>query len=602
MTPNTRVAGEEPGMLIQRFDWAGTSVGERSAWSHSLRVSVDSMLTSAMPMLLMWGPQHVVFYNSACAAILGDRHPGAMGGTAQIIWPEFWDRFVPLLQAANDGRPQTVRDAHFMLDSKNPAKEIWLDLFYAPVADEHGKTGGVMCAMIDTTDRIRSQQESERFAAALREANHTLEAERQSVMAANRRLANESGFLRELFQQAPGFVAVLRGPEHVFEVANPSYQRLLGNRELIGKPVRESVPEAVSHGLVQVLDQVYSSGEPFVGKNIKVALQITPGKPFEQRILDFVYQPIKNAAGAVEGIFVEGMDMTEQMINIDRLRVAQQAGGVGTFEWFPERDEIVISDEYRRIWGFPPDLAVSPKTIVDTVDPRDRRAVGPALWRQQDNPLAYAEYRITRHSDGQQRWIARRGEVIQQEAPLGPRYVGAVTDITERKRVEDELRASIAERRAAEERLQELNETLEQRVEREVAARGKAEETLRYMQKMDAIGQLTGGVAHDFNNVLQIISANLQLLQPNLEREQVAQRRIDTAITAVERGARLSSHLLAFARRQPLRPEVLNLQRRLGEMEELWQRALGVTVVVETEVADGLWIRWSILTSLKPCC
>jgi PAS domain S-box-containing protein len=559
MTPNTRVAGEEPGMLIQRFDWAGTSVGERSAWSHSLRVSVDSMLTSAMPMLLMWGPQHVVFYNSACAAILGDRHPGAMGGTAQIIWPEFWDRFVPLLQAANDGRPQTVRDAHFMLDSKNPAKEIWLDLFYAPVADEHGKTGGVMCAMIDTTDRIRSQQESERFAAALREANHTLEAERQSVMAANRRLANESGFLRELFQQAPGFVAVLRGPEHVFEVANPSYQRLLGNRELIGKP-------------------------------------------FEQRILDFVYQPIKNAAGAVEGIFVEGMDMTEQMINIDRLRVAQQAGGVGTFEWFPERDEIVISDEYRRIWGFPPDLAVSPKTIVDTVDPRDRRAVGPALWRQQDNPLAYAEYRITRHSDGQQRWIARRGEVIQQEAPLGPRYVGAVTDITERKRVEDELRASIAERRAAEERLQELNETLEQRVEREVAARGKAEETLRYMQKMDAIGQLTGGVAHDFNNVLQIISANLQLLQPNLEREQVAQRRIDTAITAVERGARLSSHLLAFARRQPLRPEVLNLQRRLGEMEELWQRALGVTVVVETEVADGLWIRWSILTSLKPCC
>ncbi|MBC7685730.1 MAG: hypothetical protein H7176_10935, partial [Bdellovibrionales bacterium] len=125
------------------------------------------------------------------------------------------------------------------------------------------------------------------------------------------------------------------------------------------------------------------------------------------------------------------------------------------------------------------------------------------------------------------------------------------------------LQHEVAERTRADLALQELNASLEQRI----AARSRdleaASEQLRHAQKMEAIGQLTGGVAHDFNNVLHVISGNLQLLAMSLPGDSAAQRRIQTARFATERGAKLSSQLLSFARRQPLKPTPTNLGRVL---------------------------------------
>ncbi|MDY7226128.1 PAS domain-containing protein [Hyalangium rubrum] len=124
---------------------------------------------------------------------------------------------------------------------------------------------------------------------------------------------------------------------------------------------------------------------------------------------------------------------------------------------------------------------------------------------------------------------------------------------------------------------------------RDVTEQRQVEEQLRQAQKMEAIGQLTGGVAHDFNNLLQIIGGNLQLLQRDLAGNERAARRAQTALGAVERGARLASHLLAFSRRQPLEPLVLNLGQLLSGMEELLRRALGEHIAVETVIAPDLW-------------
>ncbi|WP_269502992.1 ATP-binding protein [Burkholderia sp. IMCC1007] len=136
--------------------------------------------------------------------------------------------------------------------------------------------------------------------------------------------------------------------------------------------------------------------------------------------------------------------------------------------------------------------------------------------------------------------------------------------------------------------LRRLTETLEQRVADAIGERAAIEEQLRHAQKMEAIGSLTGGIAHDFNNVLQVISGNLQILAVELGESASAQPRIESANNAVRRGAQLASHLLAFARRQPLSPTVLNPRRLIDGMSEMLRRALGETVRIVPALAPDV--------------
>jgi signal transduction histidine kinase/DNA-binding response OmpR family regulator len=147
--------------------------------------------------------------------------------------------------------------------------------------------------------------------------------------------------------------------------------------------------------------------------------------------------------------------------------------------------------------------------------------------------------------------------------------------------------------RRAEEALRRLNETLEQRVVEEIAARRDVEEELRQAQKMEAIGQLTGGVAHDFNNLLQVIIGGLERLRRRgaagtLSPEQAA-RTSDAAMRAAERAAALTQRLLAFSRRQPLEPKPTDVNRLVAGMSDLLHRTLGESIVIETVLAAGLW-------------
>ncbi len=121
----------------------------------------------------------------------------------------------------------------------------------------------------------------------------------------------ERGRLEEVFRLAPWFLAVLRGPDHVFERANEQYVRLVGGRPLVGRTVREVFPEVEAQGFFEVLDRVYLGGEPYVGRDVRIALRQRDGR-LEERILDFVYQPMRDASGAVSGILAHGIDLTER--------------------------------------------------------------------------------------------------------------------------------------------------------------------------------------------------------------------------------------------------------------------------------------------------
>ena len=156
--------------------------------------------------------------------------------------------------------------------------------------------------------------ERERAERALRAQTESLNRERDSVAALNRTLANERDKLRQMFEQAPGFIAVLRGPDHVFELCNASYVALAGEREFIGRSVREVFPDLEGQGFFELLDEAYASGRPYVGAATPVDLQRTPGGPMERRYLNFLYQPIFDEHGQVTGIFAQGHDVTRETV------------------------------------------------------------------------------------------------------------------------------------------------------------------------------------------------------------------------------------------------------------------------------------------------
>jgi signal transduction histidine kinase len=147
----------------------------------------------------------------------------------------------------------------------------------------------------------------------------------------------------------------------------------------------------------------------------------------------------------------------------------------------------------------------------------------------------------------------------------------------------------IGRRGLAERLLRQLNESLEGRVQSEIEVRQAAEAALQQAQKMETIGKLTGGVAHDFNNLLQVISGNLQMLERDVAGNAKAERRVENALAGVTRGAKLASQLLAFGRRQPLEPRVLNIGRFLGGMDDMLRRTLGEAIEIEIAAAPDLW-------------
>jgi len=184
------------------------------------------------------------------------------------------------------------------------------------------------------------------------------------------------------------------------------------------------------------------------------------------------------------------------------------------------------------------------------------------------------EYRL-RRADGQYRWALSAAAPRFSDGGEFLGYIGSVIDITERKE--------------AEQVLQQANAQLEARVAAAIAERADTEAQLRQAQKMEAVGRLTGGVAHDFNNVLQVIAGNLQLLTRDVAGNLRAEHRLDTAVAALNRGSKLASQLLAFGRRQPLAPKVINLGRLIRGVDDMLRRAIGEGIEIETVVVGGLW-------------
>ena len=219
------------------------------------------------------------------------------------------------------GQPDTMALLRFDIprpesDGGGFEKRFW-SLIHSPVVDEDGEVAFIVQHALDVTELERLREEAAAppggQPSGLKPAHAGIFDRANSVHRANLDLKAESERLRLLFQNAPGSICALSGPDHVFEFANDAYLRLIGGRNPIGKPVREALPEIAGQGFLELLNTVYATGEPFVGTAVPAELNSGPEGATERRLLDFVFQPIRSAADEVIGIFVQGQDATERV-------------------------------------------------------------------------------------------------------------------------------------------------------------------------------------------------------------------------------------------------------------------------------------------------
>jgi PAS domain S-box-containing protein len=257
-------------------------------------------------------------------------------------------------------------------------------------------------------------------------------------------MADEGKRLREMFEQAPGMMVLLSGPEHAFEFANRTYLEFVGTREITGKPVREALPELEGQGFVRLLDEVYSTGEPFVGRQMPVVLQRRRDAPPETRYFDFVYQPIRNSQRGVTGIFGEGFDVTEHVQSEMALRESE-----ARFRLFSEetREGVVIHDgqtiidcnaAFARMFGYDTVEELIGVAITDTIAPESIPKA-----RQMMADRAEAPFEVTScRKDG----TTLPCEIVARETTWRGKRVRIVVarDLTATRRHEAELRESEA--------------------------------------------------------------------------------------------------------------------------------------------------------------
>jgi PAS domain S-box-containing protein len=321
-----------------------------------------------------------------------------------------------------------------------PATRYW-SATHTPLRNRQGGLAYILQHTVDVTElqTLRARDARGNI------AESGVLARAQAVQASRDRVLAEMAQLRDLFAQAPGFLAVLTGPEHVFHLANDAYRRLVGRDNLIGRSLAEALPEVVGQGFVELLDRARMTGEPYVGAAVPVFLLPAGGGGPELRHVDFVCQPIRDAEGGVSGILMQGHDVTEQWRaqrdlarQTELLLLAQDGGGFGTYDWDLARGTVSGSRLFRRLFGLEAGPQEAPLAeILARIHPEDADDV--ATFSRGALPDVETPHEFRLMIDGRVTWIGAQGTVVRDPAGRPERVLGAVHDLTDRKQSETRL-------------------------------------------------------------------------------------------------------------------------------------------------------------------
>lgn len=414
--------GGTMGAMMRDYAWSASPLGHPESWPQPLKTLAAIILGAKQPMFAVWGTDKAMIYNDQYAEILGGHHPRALGQPFFDTWREIVDDVAPIMAKSYAGESVFMDDITLMMERHGFTEETHFSFSYTPVCDGSGEVTGVFCACTEITGQVLAERE---------------------------RVAELTRF-RELFEQSPSFVAVLHGPDHVFELVNPSYTQLVGHRDVIGKPARDAIPEVAEQGFFDLLDTVYRTGTPFAANAMPISLMRAPGAAPEQRFLDLLYQPMRNADGHVVGIFANGNDVTaawqadvtlqesearnRQILDsaIDYAIIAADLDGLIT-RW---------NEGARRILGWD-EADMLGQTAERFFTPEDRAAgqIGKEMRSARESGVGTDERWHLRRS-GERFWASGEITVLRSESGQATGYVKVLRDRTEEHLAAQALAAS----------------------------------------------------------------------------------------------------------------------------------------------------------------
>ncbi|HEX7890164.1 MAG TPA: PAS domain-containing protein [Ramlibacter sp.] len=554
--------------LMRSHDWSATAVGGPRGWPQSLRSVVHLMLGSGFPMFVAWGPTLEMLYNDAYAEVLGRKHPAALGSPFRTVWYDILEDIMPLVERALAGETFLMENLLLRMQRKGYEEDTWFTFSYSPVLDEAGRTAGFYCVCTETTGMV------------LAERHQRAEQER----------------LQALFQQAPGFVAVLHAPDYVFEVVNPAYEQLVGYRKLLGLTLRQAVPEAEEQGFVALLDQVLRTGEPFVGRGVRALLHQQDGEQREAWV-DFVYQPLVNPAGSVDGIFVYGVEVTEQMRAQQALLAFSNSIPAIAWEAAPSGKVERLNSQWVAYTGQAEENALG-QGWTEALHPEDTERVR-SQWKEirEQGGEWNAEMRLRRH-DGVWRWFHTRAVPQRDAQGKVLRWFGTASDI------EDARRATLA-LEAADRQKDVFLATLAHELRNPLApirtavhllAKEQVSEAVR-KRSVEIIGRQVGHMARLLDDLIDVarITQRRLVLKPEWVRVQAI---VDTALEAAAPLAEAKRHTLGARVSRPqqwVRADPLRLSQVLANLLNNAAKYTdhGGRITLEVGI-DGAWVLFTV--------
>ncbi|MES2177631.1 MAG: PAS domain S-box protein [Gemmatimonadota bacterium] len=443
--------------------------------------------------------------------------------TGRELTPEDWPASVAL---------RTGHAVNGQLIEMRRSDGKWLSILNsaAPIRDADGTITCVVGVNVDVTERQEKERERVRLV-------ESLEFERNRLAA--------------IFTESPAFIAVMRGPAHVFEMANHEFIRLIG-RNPMGIAGRDAITEDSGKRLFARADEVLATGRPYVGTHATMTLHGRTGEEHAQ-VVNFVLQPMEEADGAISGVLLHGVDVSGEVSAANALRESEE--------------------QYRTL------VELSPDGILIHVDGNIVFANGSAarilgassaadLIGQSKIALVHPESRI---AEKDRLFRIGRGESVPS---TNMRWV-TLDGVTRHMEVSSVL-FEFEGRNAI------------HTVFRDTTLNRQLEEQLRQAQKMEAVGQLAGGVAHDFNNLLTVIKGSVEFLLEDLPGSHPQRPDVIEIRDAADRAAALTRQLLAFSRKQILESRVLDMNSIVTGMRPMLLRLIREDVIVETRLADAL--------------
>lgn len=324
------LGGGASGRLIAERDWSSTPLGPIGTWPQSLKIALGITLRSMVPIAILWGEHGTMLYNDAYSAFAGGRHPELLGAEVREGWPEVAEFNDNIMKVGLAGGTLAYRDHELTLHRHGHPEQVWMNLDYSPILDETGQPAGVMAIVIETTQQILAE----------------------------RRLTSERERLLQTFEQAPGFIISMRGPEHYVEFVNAAHLRIFGSAGWTGKTIREACQDVVDQGFFEQLDVVYATGKRVEAIAAPIGFRRAGGEEAE-RLLTFVCDAMRDADGKIVGLLCSGFDVTnaqraEQALQVseEQLRTALEIQTVGALQMHSDGALLDANQAFLRMSGY----------------------------------------------------------------------------------------------------------------------------------------------------------------------------------------------------------------------------------------------------------